>query len=92
MKGYKCDAFLIPLLFPLQGKEMLLLYFFKGKFMRLVDALLDQTIGVFSEEAKTVIRIVSRPRPEFFTKLGKDLRIRCMNITSWKEEAAQKNL
>ena len=56
--------------------------------MKLIDALLDRIIDVLSEEGKTVIRIFSRTRPEFFTKLDKDLRIRCMDIKFWQEEAA----
>ena len=51
--------------------------------MSLVDSLFDQTIDVLSEEAKSVIRIFLRNRPKFFTKLGKDLRIICMNIKYW---------
>ena len=54
--------------------------------MRLVDSLLDRTIDVFSEEAKTLIRIFSRSSPEFFTKLGNYLHILFMNIKYWKEE------
>ena len=60
--------------------------------MRLFDALFGRTINVLLEEAKNVIRFFSRNRPEFFTKFGKDLRIRCINITYWQEEAAKKNL
>ena len=58
--------------------------------MRLVDALLVRTIDIFSEEAKTVIRIFSRTHPKLFTKLGKDLHIRCSKITSYQEEHAKK--
>ena len=38
---------------------------------------------------ETVIKIFSSNRPELFTKLGKDLRIRCMKIKYWLEEAAK---
>ena len=58
--------------------------------MRLVDALLVRTIDIFSEEAKTVIRIFSRTHPKLFTKLGKDLHIRCRKITYQQEEHAKK--
>ena len=48
-------------------------------------------MDVLSEEPKTVKRIFSRTRPELFTKLGKDLRIRCMNMKYWQKEAANKH-
>ena len=81
---------LIFLLFPLPRKEILLRAVLKGKFTRLVDALFDQTIDVLLEEAKTVIIIFSRTRPESFTKLGKYRCIQCMNTTPRKEESTNK--
>ena len=84
MKGYQYDAcFNLSIISFAWKINLAVRCILKIFSMSPVDALFDQTIDIFSEEAKTEIIIFSRIVPEIFTKFGEDLRIQCMKITSW---------